>query len=143
MKPISIRLTKEMLDNIDMYAALTGIDRSKAIKELLRYGMVNRGLMELREKFQAFLNKKTSEMMDKTQHPIIPSMSSLITLRDEGKCQKCGSTSDIEIYHIDQNPINTNPSNLIVLCKICIQKAEKYKPRQRVTDDFLEWFFLL
>lgn len=44
-----------------------------------------------------------------------------ILARDNRMCQKCGY-SDIdclEIHHIDKNPMNNNPSNLITFCRQC------------------------
>ena len=35
------------------------------------------------------------------------------------KCQRCGSTKDLELHHIDGNRENNNPSNLILLCLKC------------------------
>ena len=44
-----------------------------------------------------------------------------ILARDNHMCQKCGYPNKywLEIHHIDKNPRNNNPSNLITFCKQC------------------------
>lgn len=35
------------------------------------------------------------------------------------KCQLCGATDHLQIHHIDQNPANNFPQNLMTLCSSC------------------------
>lgn len=37
-------------------------------------------------------------------------------------CMICGKTGYTEVHHIDENPLNNNPENLIRLCKSCHKK---------------------
>lgn len=42
--------------------------------------------------------------------------------RDNGRCVYCGSTTNLEVHHIDGNPKNDDPSNLETRCR-------KHNPR--------------
>lgn len=42
-----------------------------------------------------------------------------VMVRDKGECQQCGSTTLVEVHHIDRNARNNSPLNLITLCKKC------------------------
>jgi hypothetical protein len=119
-----------------------GLDRSKAIKQLLKAGASNMANIELVNKFQEDLHKRWIEISSKSAK-IINEGKSLILTRDIMMCQKCHRKENIEVYPIDRNPLNTLPSNLITLCKDCISKVQKYAPQRRVYEDFVEWFFLL
>jgi 5-methylcytosine-specific restriction endonuclease McrA len=141
-KYVPVRIDEEMLDTIDRYAILHGIDRSKAIRELLRFGLVNRANIEMREKFSEMLTVKWLAIQEKTTK-LINEGKNLILVRDNFTCQKCHSNSKLTVYHINRDPLNSNPSNLITLCEDCISRAEKYTPKRRVIEDFLEWFYLL
>lgn len=37
-------------------------------------------------------------------------------------CQRCGSTQNLHIHHIDRNPLNDSINNLEVLCSTCHHK---------------------
>lgn len=37
-------------------------------------------------------------------------------------CAECGSTEKLERHHIDQNPMNNAPLNVVVLCSTCHHK---------------------
>jgi 5-methylcytosine-specific restriction endonuclease McrA len=39
--------------------------------------------------------------------------------RDGSTCTVCGGEQDLHIHHIDHNPTNDDPENLITLCGIC------------------------
>ncbi|MCK8518210.1 HNH endonuclease [Methanoculleus sp. 7T] len=39
--------------------------------------------------------------------------------RDGGVCAVCGGDTDLHVHHIDLDPTNDAPRNLIVLCGIC------------------------
>lgn len=34
-------------------------------------------------------------------------------------CQECNTTTDLHVHHIDRNPANNDPSNLMTLCSSC------------------------
>ena len=40
----------------------------------------------------------------------------------EFACQECGVRTDLHIHHIDSNPANNEPSNLMTLCGSCHQR---------------------
>jgi len=39
-----------------------------------------------------------------------------------GVCEKCGATRNLHIHHLDFNPANNAPANLMTLCGSCHQK---------------------
>ena len=39
--------------------------------------------------------------------------------RDGNRCTVCGGEQDLHIHHIDRDPTNDVPSNLVTLCGIC------------------------
>lgn len=68
-------------------------------------------------------------MRKSQKKPRIPrSIRTKVLLRCEGKCEKCGEKlGDLvpDIHHIDGNPRNNDPTNLIVLCPNCHRKMER------------------
>lgn len=117
-------------------------NRSKAIKELLKSGSSNVATMELVKKFQDELRKRWVAQIEQNTK-LINEGKNLVMVRDSFTCQKCHTHDNLDIYNIDRNPLNTNPTNLLILCKGCITKVQKYAPQRRVYEDFVEWFFLL
>jgi 5-methylcytosine-specific restriction endonuclease McrA len=39
--------------------------------------------------------------------------------RDGWRCVRCGSARFKEVHHIDQDPMNCDPLNLVTLCRSC------------------------
>lgn len=39
--------------------------------------------------------------------------------RDGHRCAVCGGGEDLHVHHVDRNPTNDDPANLITLCGIC------------------------
>ena len=39
--------------------------------------------------------------------------------RDGQQCSVCGSAGDLHVHHLDLDPTNDDPSNLVTLCGIC------------------------
>jgi len=81
---------------------------------------------DVTEKFVTFHNLAASSRRKK---PRIPSSSrTKVLVRCGGRCEKCGiGLGDLvpDIHHIDGNPQNNEPSNLIVLCPNCHRKADR------------------
>jgi hypothetical protein len=142
MTKISLRIEQDLLEFIDRYGSMNGLDRTKSIKQLLKAGATNVANMGLVQKFQDNLNNRWIEMSDKSTK-LINEGKNLIMVRDMFMCQKCHNHDNLDVYNIDRNPLNTNPTNLITLCNGCISKVQKYAPQRRVYEDFVEWFFLL
>ena len=42
-------------------------------------------------------------------------------------CALCGKTGYTEVHHIDKNPLNNSPNNLIRLCKSCHAKQHRLR----------------
>lgn len=43
--------------------------------------------------------------------------------RDGGRCAICGRDDDLHVHHIDLDPTNDAPENLVTLCSICHARA--------------------
>ncbi|WP_425430083.1 HNH endonuclease signature motif containing protein [Cohnella massiliensis] len=43
------------------------------------------------------------------------------------KCEKCGSTKNVDVHHRDENWQNNSPENLIALCRSCHLKEHRPK----------------
>ena len=142
LKKIEVRIGEGDLKLIDDYALMHEITRSEAIRELCKNGMTSKANIELAEKFLKTLHKKWLDIQP-TITAIINQRENLIFVRDHYICQKCHSMNELEVYQIDRDPLNKNAENLITLCKNCSKKAEKYTPKRRVIEDFVEWFYLL
>lgn len=142
LSKFEVRIELNTLKLLDGYAAMHNISRSEAVRELIKNGMQTKANIQLAEKFLLTLNTKWLDIQPKITN-IINEGSSLIFVRDHFICQKCHSDKDLDIYNIDRDPLNTNQENLITLCKNCSKKAEKYTPKRRVIEDFVEWFYLL
>ena len=56
--------------------------------------------------------------------PIPADVRNRVLERAGQKCQKCGKSIHLKIHHIDRNPSNNNPGNLIVLCPTCHSEAD-------------------
>lgn len=137
-----VRIGKDMLNLLDSYAMMHNINRSEAVRELIMNGMQKKANMQLSEKFLSLLNTKWLEIQPKITN-IINQGENLILVRDNFICQRCHSDKELNVYNIDRDPLNHKAENLITLCSNCTKKAEKYTPKQRVVEDFVEWFYLL
>jgi len=139
---VEFRIGKEQLGMIDNYCKIYNTSRSQAIRELLENGMRTKANMALSERFLANLLTKWLELQPKITATINEGQN-LIFVRDNFICQKCHTDKDLIVYNIDRDPLNHKPENLITLCKTCSSKSEKYTPKWRVVEDFVEWFYLL
>ena len=50
------------------------------------------------------------------------------TIVQRDSCENCGSTQNLDVHHIDGNPLNNAPENLAVLCRSCHNLQHKTKP---------------
>jgi 5-methylcytosine-specific restriction endonuclease McrA len=142
LSKFEVRIETNTLQLLDGYATMHKISRSEAIRELIKNGMQTKANIQLAEKFIGTLNTKWLNIQPKITD-IINEGSSLIFVRDNFICQKCHNNKELDVYNIDRDPLNTRQENLITLCKNCSKKAEKYTPKRRVIEDFVEWFYLL
>lgn len=46
-------------------------------------------------------------------------------------CSECGSKNDLHVHHIDRNPANNDPVNLITLCSSCHLKLHWREDRAK------------
>lgn len=58
----------------------------------------------------------------RSSHGFTAKLKKEIKIRDENRCQMCRSINQLEVHHIDGNPLNNDPENLITICKRCHQK---------------------
>lgn len=54
-------------------------------------------------------------------------MLAYIILEKEYKCERCGSTRNVDVHHKDGNFSNNTPENLVVLCRSCHAKEHQHK----------------
>ena len=141
MDKIEARIEDDLHHAIIIYAAMNGTDKSKAIRQILKSGLSNISIMELQEKWKREMEQNWLQMTNKNE--LIKAGKNLIMERDSYTCRHCKGTQNLEVYNIDQDPINTDHTNLIVLCKNCADAARRFHPKRRVKEDFLEWFYLL
>ena len=59
-----------------------------------------------------------------------------------GQCKWCGTNGRNAVHHIDHDPCNNNPDNLIRLCRSCHDKyhaaEHRYRTSKVVLDEFKE-----
>ena len=48
--------------------------------------------------------------------------------RDNNVCQSCGVKERLQIHHLDHDPLNNNPNNLITWCIFCHMRHHKTRP---------------
>lgn len=69
--------------------------------------------------------------VDKKYRNTIPNrLRDEIHERDDNKCQICGTSNDLQIHHIDQNPANNDLSNLASICYRCHKNIHKQNSKK-------------
>jgi predicted DNA-binding protein len=121
-KNTSIRLGDELEDLIGQYAAFMGKNRSKVIREVLAEGLFQKTKGAQFQRLEEYLQDREA-----------------FTLFD--KCEKCGSTGNLSMYHIDGDINNNASKNIVTLCIPCMALFEKFRLRQNIKEKFIEWFF--
>lgn len=53
----------------------------------------------------------------------------------ERKCEICGSTTNVDVHHIDGNFSNNNIDNLMLLCRSCHMKAHRNVSKCKYCDN--------
>ena len=66
-----------------------------------------------------------------------------VLIRDKQVCQHCGfdfkqgdESKQINVYHVDRNPLNNDINNLVTLCARCRQLARYQDLEFKFTQDF-------
>ena len=49
----------------------------------------------------------------------------------KASCQECGSPNDLHVHHMDRNPANNDPVNLMTLCASCHLKLHWREDRAK------------
>jgi hypothetical protein len=139
---VSVRFSDQQLRIIDRYATLIGSNRSAVIRQFCRSGSQNIANMKLQSEF---MEEQRERWLKLPRVKLIDEMQNLIFKRDGNACRKCGKGDmyGINVYSIDKDPLNKDPAFKITLCDNCMAWAEKYSPKRRVLEDFVEWFCLL
>ena len=55
--------------------------------------------------------------------------------RDGYRCRKCGKAGMLEVHHVDHNPTNDDPANLVTWCRGC--HVAHHRPK--LTPAEAEW----
>lgn len=92
-------------------------DELQGLAETDREILLSKWLRELEEKGERPAKKK--------RVPVPRKAKSFVLERANHKCQKCGVDIGLQLHHIDRNPSNNVPSNLIVLCPTHHAEADK------------------
>lgn len=121
MTKISLRMEDELYNMIIDYAGFVGIDASKALRELLKEGLMKKLTSKLFSSWQEKIEKRNPFNFE--------------------YCDKCGTTSDLQFYHIDGDINNFESNNITVICKGCLRKLQKYIMQYNPREKFLRWFF--
>lgn len=137
---VSVRFSEQQLRIIDKYASLVGSNRSTVIRQFCRSGSQNIANMKLQSEF---MEEQRERWLKLPRVKLVGEMQNLIFERDGHKCRKCGKGDYINVYSIDKDPLNKDPAFKITLCDNCMVWAEKYSPKRRVFEDFVEWLLLL
>lgn len=45
-------------------------------------------------------------------------------------CEECGTANDLHVHHVDRNPANNDPANLMTLCSSCHLKLHWREDRE-------------
>ena len=48
-----------------------------------------------------------------------PTTRKAVKDRDRWRCRKCGKAGRLEVHHLDHNPLNDAPDNLVTWCVSC------------------------
>jgi len=140
-KHTSIRFKDSLLKTIDLYALFQDITRNEAIEELIERGIAIMANFSLLQKLRADLESRW--LANAGNLPTFKMYNAaLIMKRDNNKCQKCETTTDLEIFHINKNPTDFDVKNVITLCHSCSEKAKVFIANEYVQESFAVWFFL-
>ena len=60
----------------------------------------------------------------------------------EYKCEKCGSTKNVDVHHIDGDYTNNNSDNLMLLCRSCHNKIHRKETKCKYCDKKVKAFGL-
>lgn len=119
---IRIRIPAKMHKLILEYAAFQGINKSKAIRELLMEGLIKMTGIGMLKRLQETLRDRDPKAFME-------------------QCERCGSREKLGIQHINGNIYTVSSENQICLCRNCIRNLEKFM-RKNPEERFAIWFFL-
>lgn len=121
-KVIPLRLAEDLVNIITDYAAFFGLNRSEALREIIKEGLLRKAYIGMLKRWQ---------YKNRARNPILNAV----------KCDKCNGIDDLKIYHIDRNIRNTDPDNLVILCDRCIIRLENFIKKYNPKEKFAAWFF--
>lgn len=138
----SIRLKENLIHDVDTYADFRNITRNEAIEEILERGMsisVYRGLVQ---NLKADLENRW--LANAGNLPTFKIYNTaLIMKRDNNQCQKCKSTQNLEIFHINRDQTDFDVKNVLTLCNSCAEKAKMYIAKEFLQESFAVWLYLI
>jgi len=118
---IKLRIDKKMKKFIREYALYKRMTLSEAVRIFVREG--------------ALIHSYAGLLME---------IQNRLKGRDWTKvkcCEKCGSGDEIGYYHIDGNPTNLKPENIICLCRRCLNGLNRFLRDYDKTKRFVEWYY--
>ena len=93
--------------------------RLEDLSAFLRRVYCNRECMR-----KAFVKVGESNQLYSDAHHSAREIAYLVLGR-EYKCERCGSTRNVDVHHKDRNHLNNTPENLELLCRSCHMKEHR------------------
>lgn len=116
------------------WSIFIGILLITGLAMLIKKSVKNQGLIEKEKTFLYFIFDSIKSIFSqsgknigekKERIPITNDIKNSVFDRAGDKCQICGEDVSLNIHHIDGNPSNNSRNNLIVLCGVDHDKADK------------------
>lgn len=115
---ISVKLDDELYNLINDLSLFIDLDFSKTVRELLNEGLMIKAQSKM---YSVWENKVKNR-------------------KNFFSCDKCGTTENIQLYHIDGNINNFNDENIAVLCNGDLHNLKK-SIMKNSKEKFIRWFF--
>jgi DNA-directed RNA polymerase subunit M/transcription elongation factor TFIIS len=143
MPKIDFIVDETLLALIDGFAKTHNINRSEAIRTIIVHGGFILAVIDSEDMFNQQLKQWNTDFSKQHQNIQHLKLENNIVARDNYKCRRCHNSHALITYHINRNPLDNNPENMITLCENCVNEAQKYISPNRVKQDFIEWFLSL
>lgn len=119
---ISVEVSEQLENLLKQYAAFTGDNKSKSIRNLLVDALYAKTRWVQFQRLEEYLSRRDP-------------------FKFRSECEKCHRTSNLVIFYIDGNVENSQANNVITLCKNCLTEFELFRLKFNVKERFVEWFF--
>lgn len=123
-KVIPVRMDAKMHELVSEYAILFGMNKSEALREIIKEGLITKSHVGLLKNWQRKAIQRNPKL-------------------EVTNCEKdgCERTNDLIFYHIDGNIMNWRKDNIAVLCKPCVIRLQDFIQKYNPKEKFAAWFF--